>query len=53
MNSLKDGLHFLTALLLLGLIAFTVWYVMFDMQGPDVSAEGTLVYREIGRLVSA
>ncbi len=53
MNSLKDKLHFLTAVLLLLLIGFTVWYVLFYLQGPKVSADGTLVYREIGKLVGA
>lgn len=53
MNSLKDRIHFLTAILLLLLIGFTVWYVLFYLQGPEVSSDGTLVYREIGRLVGA
>ena len=53
MNSLKDRLHFITAILLLLLIGFTVWYVLFYLQGPEVSTDGTLVYREIGRLVGA
>ena len=52
MNSIKDKLHFLTALLLLFLIGFTVWYVLFYLQGPEVSSDGTLVYREVGRLVA-
>ena len=53
MNSLKDRIHFLTAILLLLLIGFTVWYVLFYLQGPEVSSDGTLVYREIGKLVGA
>ena len=53
MNSLKDKLHCVTAVLLLLLIGFTVWYVLFYLQGPKVSADGTLVYHEIGKLVGA
>ena len=53
MNSLKDKLHFVTAVLLLLLIGFTVWYVLFYLQGPMISADGTLVYHEIGKLVGA
>lgn len=52
MNSLKDGLHFITAILLLALIGFTVWYVLFYLQGPEISSDGTLVYREVERLVT-
>ena len=52
MNSIKDKLHFLTAILLLLLIGFTVWYVLFYIQGPELSYDGTLVYREVGRLVA-
>ena len=52
MNSIKDKLHFLTAILLLFLIGFTVWYVLFYLQGPEVSSDGTLVYQEVGRLVA-
>lgn len=52
MNSIKDKLHFLTAILLLILIGFTVWYVLFYLQGPNVSSDGTLVYQEVGRLVA-
>lgn len=50
MNSLRDRLHFLTAILLLLLIGFSVWYVLFYLQGPEVCSDGTLVYREIRRL---
>lgn len=53
MNSLKDKLHFVTAVLLLLLIGFTVWYVLFYLQGPKISADGTLVYHEIRKLVGA
>ena len=53
MNSLKDKLHFVTAVLLLLLIGFTVWYVLFYFQGPKISADGTLVYHEIRKLVGA
>jgi len=53
MNSLKDRIHFLTAIILLLLIGFTVWYVLFYLEGPEVSSDGTLVYREIGKLVGA
>ena len=52
MNSIKDKLHFFIAILLLILIGFTVWYVLFYLQGPEVSFDGTLVYRESGRLVA-
>ena len=52
MNSLKNGLHFLTALLLLLLIIVMVWYVLFYMPGAELSVEGTLVWNEAGKLVS-
>jgi len=52
-NSLKDRIHFLTAVLLLLLIGFTVWYVLFYTQGPEIGSDGTLVYHEIGKLVAA
>ena len=52
MNSIKDKLHFLTAILLLLLIGFTVWYVLFYLQGTEMSSNGILVYREVGRLVA-
>lgn len=51
MNSLKDGLHFLTAVLLLLLIGFMVWYVLFYMPGSELSVDGTLVWNEVGKLV--
>ena len=53
MTSLRDRLNFLTAILLLLLIGFSVWYVLFYLQGPEVCSDGTLVYREIRRLAEA
>ena len=52
MNSIKDKLHFVTAVLLLLLIGFTVWYVLFYLQGPEACADGILVYREAGKVVA-
>lgn len=45
MNSFKNGLQFLAALVMLAVIVFMVWYVMFYIQGPEISSDGTLVYR--------
>ncbi len=51
MNSFKDGLHFITAILLLLLIGFMVWYVLFYLPEPEIRSDGTLVYHEVERLV--
>lgn len=51
MNSLKNGLHFLTAVLLLLLIGFMVWYVLFYMPGAELTVDGTLVWNAPGKWV--
>lgn len=47
MNSLKDGLHFLSAILLLAMIGVIVWYVLFYLRGPEISTGGTLVEQAV------
>ncbi len=52
MNHLKNKLQFWAAVLLMFLIGLGVWYVMFYLQRPEISREGTLVYLEMERMVS-
>ena len=55
MESLKNGLQFLLCLTLLAVVGFLVWYLMFYMTAPDMSAGGTLVqhtFERAGKLVT-
>ena len=55
MEGLKNGLQFLLALTLLAAVGFLVWYLMFYMAAPDMSAGGTLVQHTVeteGKLVT-
>jgi len=51
MNSLKERLQILIAVLLLGMAVFCIWYLLFYMPARMNEPDGTLVYRIPGKLV--
>lgn len=52
MNSLKERLQILLAVILLGTAVFCIWYLLFYMPARMAEPEGTLVYSVPGKLVS-
>lgn len=52
MNSMRQKVQFLAAILLLLAIVFVVWYVLFYVPGPTVGPDGTLVWDDFGKLVN-
>lgn len=51
MNSLKNRLQLLAAILLLLGLVFMIWYVLFYRPGLGSGPDGTLVSNFIGKLV--
>lgn len=52
MNSLKNKLGILAVILCMAAVVFLVWYLLFTMTEGGGPIEGTLVVRELGRLVA-
>ncbi len=53
MNSLKNRLQFLAAVLLLVLVVFMAWYLLFQKPGSLYTPDGTLVCHPHERMVKA
>ncbi len=53
MNSLKNRLQLLAAVLLLALVVFMAWYLLFQRPGSLYTPDGTLVCHPHERMVKA